>query len=170
MSAGQERLRIPAQIRGERGSSAASRALQGRLSPSIKLFDPQGGLRRLERTVDTSPTNLPLAEMLRIMDVARTLRQEREVAREQFNREEARTLLRERLKASTEITGSQVTEEEIDAAIESYFNNLHTFHNPPWGVQVFLAHLYVRRVQVFVVSLIATLLIAGLWFLAGRGS
>ena len=47
--------------------------------------------------MDTKPTDLPLAEMLRIMDVARTLRQEREIAQEQFNREEARQLLRQRL-------------------------------------------------------------------------
>src|SRR5688572_33075782 len=107
--------------------------------------------------------------MLRIMDVARTLRQEREIAQEQFNREEARQLLRERLKASTEITGSQVTEGEIDAAIESYFNNLHTYRDPPWGVQVFLAHLYVRRVLVLVVLAIGALLGGGLWRLLGGG-
>jgi hypothetical protein len=119
--------------------------------------------------VDTRPTDLPLAEMLRIMDVARTLRQEREIAEEQFNREEARALLRQRLKASTEITGSQVTEAEIDAAIESYFNNLHTYRDPPWGVQVFLAHLYVRRVQVLLLLFVTTALAVGLWlFVGGR--
>jgi hypothetical protein len=120
--------------------------------------------------VDQKPADLPLAEMLRIMDVARTLRQEREIAEEQFNREEARQLLRQRLKASTEITGSHVTDAEINAAIESYFNNLHTYHDPPWGLQVFLAHLYVRRVQVFVVLVLIAVLIAGLWFVTGSGS
>jgi hypothetical protein len=120
--------------------------------------------------VDNSPTNLPLTETLRIMDVARTLRQEREIAAEQFNREEARLLLRQRLKASTEITGSLVTEEEIDAAIESYFNNLHLYRDPPWGIQVFLAQLYVRRVQVLLILLLITVLCAVLWLLAGRGS
>jgi len=120
--------------------------------------------------VETRPTDLPLAEMLRIMDVARTLRQEREIAQEQFNREEARALLRQRLKASTEITGSQVTEAEIDAAIESYFNNLHTYRDPPWGVQVFLAHLYVRRVQVLVLLFAMTALAVGLWLIAGGRS
>jgi hypothetical protein len=120
--------------------------------------------------VDTKPADLPLAEMLRIMDVARTLRQEREIAQEQFNREEARQLLRQRLMASTEITGSQVTDAEIDAAIESYFNNLHTYHDPPWGVEVFLAHLYVRRVQAFVVLVVIAVLIAGLWLLTGGRS
>lgn len=114
--------------------------------------------------------DLPLGEMLRIMDVARTLRQEREIAQEQFNRDEARTLLRQRLKASTEITGSQVTDAEIEAAIESYFNNLHTYHDPPMGLEVFLAHLYVRRVLAFV--LLAVVLVLGLaaWFVFGRAS
>jgi hypothetical protein len=120
--------------------------------------------------VDAKPSDLPLAETLRIMDVARTLRQEREIAQEQFNREEVRQLLRQKLKASTEITGSEVTEAEIDAAIESYFNNLHTYRDPPWGVEVFLAHLYVRRVQVLVALIVITVLVAGLWLLAGSGS
>jgi hypothetical protein len=120
--------------------------------------------------VDTKPADLPLAEMLRIMDVARTLRQEREIAEEQFNREEARQLLRQRLKASTEITGSQVTDAEIEAAIEAYFNNLHTYHDPPWGVEVFLAHVYVRRVQVLIVLIIVAVLAAGWWLVAGSGS
>jgi hypothetical protein len=120
--------------------------------------------------VEQKPADLPLAEMLRIMDVARTLRQEREIAQEQFNREEARQLLRQRLKASTEITGSHVTDAEIDVAIESYFNNLHTYRDPPWGVEVFLAHLYVRRVQVFVVLVVIAVLIAGLWLVTGSGS
>ncbi len=115
-----------------------------------------------------TPANLPLGEMLRIMDVARTLRQERDVAREQFNREEARVLLRQRLKASTEITGSEVTEDEIDAAIEAYFNNLHTYRDPPWGLQVFLAHLYVRRVPTLVAAVAIGLLSAAAWFLVRR--
>ena len=114
--------------------------------------------------------NLPLGEMLRIMDVARTLRQEREIANEQFNREEARALLRKRLKASTEITGSEVTEAEIDAAIESYFNNLHTYRDPPWGLGVFLAHLYVRRVQILVVLIVIAALTLGGWLLLGGRS
>jgi hypothetical protein len=114
-------------------------------------------------------SDLPLGEMLRIMDVARTLRQEREIAQEQFNREEARALLRQRLKASTEITGSQVTEEEIDAAIELYFNNLHTYRDPPWGIQVFLAHLYVRRVPVLAGMVVVAAIAVGLWFLWGAG-
>ena len=120
--------------------------------------------------MESTSNNLPLAEMLRIMDVARTLRQEREIAREQFNREEARMLLRQKLRASTEITGSQVTEEEIDAAIEAYFNNLHTYRDPPWGVQVFLAHLYVRRVAMLIVLVIVMTLMAGIWLMIGSGS
>jgi hypothetical protein len=114
-----------------------------------------------------TPANVPLGEMLRIMDVARTLRQEREIAQEQFNREEARQLLRKRLQASTEITGNQVTEAEIDAAIEAYFNNLHTYRDPPWGIQVFLAHVYVRRVPVFVALMILAVLLAALWLVLG---
>jgi hypothetical protein len=118
--------------------------------------------------VNKSTTDLPLAEMLRIMDVARVLRQEREIAREQFNREEAKTLLKQRLKASSEVTGSTATDEEIDAAIESYFNNLHTYRDPPWGLQVLLAHLYVRRVLAAVILVMLAVLGAGVWFLAGH--
>ncbi|MBX3441330.1 MAG: hypothetical protein KF774_02900 [Planctomyces sp.] len=91
---------------------------------------------------------LSLDEQLRIMDVARALRKERDVAAAQFNREEVRAIIRQRLMASTEITGDTLNEADVDAAIELYFNNLHTYRDPPWSLSLLLAHLYVRRLQV----------------------
>ena len=119
---------------------------------------------RYLRTMIETANDVSLGEMLRIMDVARTLRQERETAQQQFHREEARALLRQRLKASTEITGSPVTDEEIDAAMESYFNNLHTYRDPPMGLEVLFARLYVSRVPIM--TLLAAVCIGGAvaWF------
>jgi len=83
--------------------------------------------------------------MLRVMDMARGMRDERAAVEREFNADETRALLRERLLASTKITGDAITPAEVDAAIELYFNNLHAYRDPPLRFEVFLAHLYVRR-------------------------
>lgn len=88
---------------------------------------------------------LSLPEMLRVMDLARVLREERASLEREFNVTEARTLLRQKLLASTEITGEQLTSDEVDKAIDQYFASLHTYRDPPLSFEVFLAHLYVRR-------------------------
>lgn len=80
-----------------------------------------------------------------MMDMARTLRDERAAVEREFNADETRALLREKLLASTKISGDTITPAEVDAAIELYFNNLHTYRDPPLRFEVFLAHLYVRR-------------------------
>ncbi len=89
--------------------------------------------------------NLSLAEMLRVMDMARSLRDERAAVEREFNADETRALLREKLLASTKVSGDTITSAEVDAAIELYFNNLHTYRDPPLRFEVILAHLYVRR-------------------------
>jgi hypothetical protein len=92
-----------------------------------------------------TPDELSLQEMLRVMDVARTLRKERETVAREFNRDETRLVLRERMLKTTAITGEKLTEAEVDAALELYFDNLHTFTPPPPGLSTFLAHAWVRR-------------------------
>ncbi|MEZ6052836.1 MAG: DUF6384 family protein [Planctomycetaceae bacterium] len=62
--------------------------------------------------------------------------------------------------------GSIVTPEEVDAAIELYFDNLHTFHEPPPGLSRWLAHAYIWRGRI---TLAACLLLffglSGWWLL-----
>jgi hypothetical protein len=93
------------------------------------------------------------------MDVARALRRERDIAAEQFNRDEVRSRLRERLMASTEITGDQFTPAEVEAALDQYFNNLHTYRDPPWSMPLFFAHLYIRRKRVLLVLVLCAVLV-----------
>jgi hypothetical protein len=114
----------------------------------------------------TTTNDLSLHEMLRIMDVARTLRLDRELVDRELNRDQALARLREKLLATTEITGDHVTPAEVDAAIEMYLNNLHTFHDPPPGLQSVLAHAYVRRRKVLTaVALTVIVGTAGWWLL-----
>jgi hypothetical protein len=103
--------------------------------------------------------DVSLGEMLRIMDVARTVRREREQVEQQFSQDELRARLRDRLLASSEITGDVPSPEEVDAAIKLYFDNLHMYRDPPPGLSVWLAHLYVRR-NMFA-TLLAVVLLAG---------
>ena len=98
--------------------------------------------------------DLSLHEMLQIMDVARAIREEQLTIEQQFQIEETRVRIRERLIASAQVAGDTVTAAEVDTAIQYYFDNLHVYRDPPWGFPRLLAELYVWRVVV--VSLLAS--------------
>lgn len=98
--------------------------------------------------------NLSLNEMLRVMDVAREMRDDREMAQRVLARDDARAALREKLRRSAEISGDRVTEAEIDAAIETYFADRHRYQEPKFSFNLMIAHLWVRRV--LVLSILAT--------------
>ncbi len=91
--------------------------------------------------------NLSLHEMLQIMDVARAIRDEQLTVEQQFQIEETRAKIRERLIASAQVAGDNVTAAEVDVAIQLYFDNLNVYRDPPWGFQRLLAQLYVWRVR-----------------------
>ena len=108
------------------------------------------------KTQPGSPANafardLTLVETLRVLEVARGLRQEREVAEVALAQDEIRTLMRKRLMETAVITGDKITESDIDAAIEQYFATLHTYQDPPMSLSVLLAHLWVRRFSLVIV-------------------
>jgi hypothetical protein len=96
----------------------------------------------------TAPEKLSLPELLRIMDVATTLRKEQEVVEEQLNFDQIKARLRERLLEAAKVAGEPVTPEQIDAAIDEYYDKLHSFEQPQWTFSVLLAHLYVRRATI----------------------
>jgi Family of unknown function (DUF6384) len=91
---------------------------------------------------------LSVPEMLRIMDVATALRQDRELVEEQLNVEALKERLKERMLAASKVTGEAVTAEEVDAAIKRYYASLHTFHEPKLSFPVAMAHLWVRRIMI----------------------
>ena len=109
-------------------------------------------------------SSLSLSEMMRIMDVATEMRNQRETVEKEFAVDETKRILREKLLQTTAITGERVTEAEVDAAIEAYFSTLYTYHEPEGSPSLWLAHLYVRRGHLAIVGLLAvTLLVTGWW-------
>jgi hypothetical protein len=103
-------------------------------------------------------------ETLRVLEVARGLRQEREVAEVALARDEIRTLMRKRLMDAAIITGDKITEADVDAAIEQYFATQHTYQDPPLSFSVFMAHLWVRRFSLsIIISLIVVVWIVFSW-------
>ncbi|MCG8652348.1 MAG: DUF6384 family protein [Pirellulales bacterium] len=109
--------------------------------------------------------DLTLAETLRVMDVAREMRQQRELAEEMFRRDEIRIRLRDKLMQTAKISGERVTEAEIDAAIDQYMERLHTYADPEAGWQSFLAHCWVWRGRIVAGMSALAVAAAGLWFL-----
>jgi hypothetical protein len=116
-----------------------------------------------------SGERLTLAEMSRIMDVASTLRKERALVEQQLNIHEIKAKLRERLLEAAKVSGDPITEAEVDAAVEQYYDRLHEFRDPPVSFTKFLAHCWVLRKYVTAAlvalagaaALIWSLLVAG---------
>ena len=110
---------------------------------------PQSG-ETFRRTVDhddpiEAMRDLSLAETLRVMDVAREMRDNRVVAEEMFRREDLRAGLRQKLMRQAALGGDNVTEAEIDAAIDLYFERQHVFENSASGMSNFMAHVWIWR-------------------------
>ena len=120
------------------------------------LFMPDNSITTSGVPVSSFGKDLSLVETLRVLEVARGLRQEREVAEVALARDEIRTLMRKRLMDAAVITGDKITEADVDAAIEQYFATQHTYQDPPMSFSVFMAHFWVRR---FSLSIITSLIL-----------
>ncbi|GEM_PF-1416089 len=107
---------------------------------------------RTSTGADAPVTELTLVETLRVLEVAREMQKERSVAEQALARNQLREVLKIRLLNAAVVTGDKVTEADVDAAIAQYFARLHTYEDPPMSFAVFLAHLYVRRIQIAVTA------------------
>lgn len=110
-----------------------------------------------------------LAEMTRIMDVAGTLRREQALVEQQLNLDELKAELRQRLLAAAQVSGDAVTPEQVDAAVEHYYDRLHTYQEPPLSVETALAHIYVRRGAITKWAIAIGVVVATFWGLLVAG-
>jgi len=77
--------------------------------------------------------------------------------------------LRERLLAAAEVSGDSITAEQVDAAVELYYDRLHTYADPPLSVSTALAHVYVRRGTIVKWAVAIAAAIALFWGLLAGG-
>jgi hypothetical protein len=98
-------------------------------------------------------------DMLRIMDVASTLRRQRETAEGQLDLATAKQRLRERLMATAQAAGEKVSPAEIDAAIEQYFASQHRYEDPPRSWRRWVANLWVMRGTVMALLFVGALVV-----------
>lgn len=117
------------------------------------------------RSVRLPGEDLSLNEMLRVMDVAREMRRNRTVAEEMFRRDEVRVELRAKLMRSAQLAGDRVTEAEVDAAIDHYLQNLHTYSDPPPSFKRMLAHSWVWRKRIAAGAAAVAITVGGIWYL-----
>lgn len=117
------------------------------------------------RSIRLPGEDLSLNEMLRVMDVAREMRRNRTIAEEMFRRDDVRAELRAKLMRSAQLAGDRVTEAEVDAAIGHYFQNLHTYSDPPPSLKRRLAHAWVWRGRIAAGAAAAVITMAGFWYL-----
>lgn len=109
--------------------------------------------------------SLSLQETLRVMDVAREMRDQRETAEEMFRRDDLRAQLRDKLVRTAHMSGDNVTEAEIELAIEQFFDSVHSYQDPQPGMNSFLAHCWVWRGRLTLAATAFTMVLGGLWFL-----
>lgn len=105
---------------------------------------------RKDSRVELPGENLTIQETLRVMDVAREMREQRQTAEDMFRQTDTRRQLREKLMRTARLAGDSVTEAELDAAIDQYLANLHTYEDPKPGFKSFLAHCWIRRTEIVV--------------------
>ncbi len=110
--------------------------------------------------------NLTIDQTLRVMDIAREIRDKRETAEEMFRRDDLRRRLREKLLRTAELSGDTVSETEIDVAIDHYLSKLHTYEDPPGGMQRFLAHCWVKRGRLMLGAAVTSIVAAGAVWMA----
>ncbi|WP_044301908.1 DUF6384 family protein [Rhodopirellula sallentina] len=120
-------------------------------------------LKQKRATTKLPGEEMTIAETLRVMDVAREMREQRETAEEMFRHDEVRIRLREKLMRTAALSGDRVTEAEIDAAIDQYLSNLHTYESPKPGFKKFLAYCWIWRYRIATAAVAAGA--AGAWFL-----
>jgi Ca2+-binding EF-hand superfamily protein len=111
--------------------------------------------------------NLSLEETLRVMDVAREMRDRRETAEEMFRRDDLRGQLREKIMRTAKLAGDNVTEAEVEAAIQQYFETLHTYEDPPAGLRSLVAHGWVWRNRIMMGAAALVAVAGSFWFLFG---
>ena len=109
--------------------------------------------------------SLSLQETLRVMDVAREMRDQRETAEEMFRRTDLRLQLRDKLVRTARLSGDKVTEAEIELAIEQFFESVHSYKDPQSGMKSLLAHCWIWRGRIMLATVALTLVVGGLWFL-----
>lgn len=106
--------------------------------------------------------DLSLSETLRVMEVARGMRQRRAEAEVALARSEIREVMRKRLMDAATITGDKITEADVDAAIDQYFATQYAYSEPKLSFPIFLAHLYIRRLLLTII-LGTAILICLIW-------
>lgn len=119
-------------------------------------------LSRLRAKTKLPGEDMTIAETLRVMDVAREMRQQRESAEEMFRHDEVRVRLREKLMRTAAMSGDRVTEAEFDAAIDQYLSNLHTYEAPQPGMKKWIAYGWIWRYRL--AALATAVAATGVWF------
>ncbi|QDS96588.1 hypothetical protein FF011L_54000 [Roseimaritima multifibrata] len=115
--------------------------------------------------VEIPGENLSLNEMLRVMDVAREMGRDRATAEKMFQQEGVRAQIREKLLRSARLSGDQVTEAEIDAAIDQYFAGLNVYQDPPLNFNKMLAYAWIWSRYLTAAAGAVAAMVAMIWFL-----
>ena len=82
-----------------------------------------------------------------MVDVATTVRQKQDEVNQQLNIHEVRAELKKRLRETAQVSGEQLTDFQVESAINSYFKGLYSFQESQRDFGTRIAEIYVDRVR-----------------------
>lgn len=86
--------------------------------------------------------------MVKVMEAASAVRMQNLEASRQLDFDEVKEDLRKRILETSKVTGEQLADDEVDAAINSYLSGLYCFKEPGKGFAHSIANLYVDRKRI----------------------
>ncbi len=128
------------------------------------IFVPAQATATATATAPLPGEHLTIDQTLRVMDVARSLRDDRETAQKLYRVDSVRKNLRDKLMRTAALSGDRVSESEIDAAIDQYLASLHRYEPPGPGLKRMMATAWVWRNALIAAAVGAGTIGGALWF------
>jgi len=102
--------------------------------------------------------------MISVMDVAGELRLQREKAESLLDTKSEREQIKQKILASAKISGESLTEDEINRALDAYYEGLHRFQPAKRNLSFKLASAYIKRKKILLFLGIPLIFISSLYY------
>lgn len=103
-----------------------------------------------------------LKTMLSVMDLASELRGQRERAKTLIDLDGERETIKKKILDSAKISGEDLTDDELNRALDAYYQGLRRFKTPEEGISHKLARLYIKRSKYGLILGLPLLLLLGI--------
>lgn len=100
---------------------------------------------QMDNVVAISSDNADLGEFMQMMDVVDVMRRQDKAIQDQLSLDEQKKALSKKLKETYTTMGTEVSEEQLNRAVDNYFSTKWEFEPPKEGFNTSLAKAYIHR-------------------------